>query len=695
MMVRQPREPAGSKRNREQVVADLRERAAEQVRAIVTGEDWAAWLRVAARFPVLGFTNVMLVAAQQPAATFLATYEEWQDKGRQVRKGEPGIQLIAEPGPGLAVGGRSQRAYPATRASREQVGRGPQLAYVWDVSQTSGPPDPDLAAPPLADGGGARPGLWDALTWLARREGFAVERADCVAGDSETRWGAHRIRISPGLHSPAAARALVHELGHVLAHASPGNPPGASTAGCRGIQKVEADSIACIVATRLGMDTSIYTWPYVASWAGGDPRARPEETVRAAGERITQAAGLAAAHLDVALFGVPGRHAPGVRHRVLGFAGTPDERAVPARRPVTDSAPPVAVLSRMLVDAERFYRVHLGDKWVPGYLAARGLDPATVQQWRIGYAATGWTTLTSHLRRLGYGDAAIEAAGLARRSSRGTLIDYFRDRVMLAVRDERGRIAGFIGRAHPGAGADVPKYLNSPETALYTKGDLLFGLHEAREQLAHGVTPVIVEGPFDAIAVSMAGAGRYVGLAPCGTAFTGRQAAAIDRVTDMERTGVVVALDGDRAGRDGIVKAYEILLAHTGKLSAAILPSGQDPAGILQTDGPTALCDALRHTESLAQVVIDTYLDRWGRQLEHAEGQLAAMRSAARLIAHTLPVGAADAMRRISGGREFAILDADTDPILDPGPANDRSGATSGSGLPDCSSSRPDRMRLL
>lgn len=247
----------------------------------------------------------------------------------------------------------------------------------------------------------------------------------------------------------------------------------------------------------------------------------------------------------------------------------------------------------MLADAERFYRAHLSDSWVPGYLAERGLDPATVQQWRIGYAPAGWTTLTSHLRRMGYSDAAIEAAGLARRSSRGTLIDHFRDRVMLAVRDERGRIAGFIGRAHPNAGTDVPKYMNSPETALYTKGDLLFGLHEAREQLARGAMPVIVEGPFDVIAVGAADARSYAGLAPCGTALTARQVTAVTGVADLEQTGVLVALDGDRAGHDGIVKACEILLAHTGKLSTAILPSGQDPAGILQTDGPAALCDAL------------------------------------------------------------------------------------------------------
>lgn len=226
MTVRQPRERAASGRNHEQVIADLRERAAGQVRAMVTGEHWAAWLSVAARFPAWSFTNVMLVAAQRPTATFLASYEEWQGKGRQVREGEPGIQVIADPSPGFADGGRSQVAYRATRALREQIGRAPRLAYVWDISQTSGPPALDLAAPPLTDGGGAPPGLWEALTWLARREGFAVERAACFSGDSETRWSAHRIRVSPRLDPPAAAQVLLHELGHVLAHASLGYLPG-------------------------------------------------------------------------------------------------------------------------------------------------------------------------------------------------------------------------------------------------------------------------------------------------------------------------------------------------------------------------------------------------------------------------------------------------------------------------------------
>ena len=604
------------------------------------------------------------VAVEVLDATLLAGYEEWQDRGRQVRKRQPGIQLIAEPCPGPADGTPTRGTAHAARDAGQRGGGAPRLTRMWNVSQTSGPAVLNRKSLPLAAGGAAPAGLWDALTWLARREGFTVERADCVLGDSQTRWGVHRIRVRPGLGTEAAARALLHELGHVLAHASLAHPPDVGTAGCRGARKIEADSIACAVAGHLGMDTAIYMWPYVASWAGSDPRARPEDTIRSAGDHITQAAGIAVTHLDAALYGTAGQQAPGVRPDVL-VSGT-RERSVTARRPVTDGAPPAAVLSKVLLDAERFYRARLGGSWVPGYLAARGLGPATAGQWRIGYAPGGWTTLTSHLRRLGHGDAAVEAAGLARRSSRGTLIDHFRDRVMLAIRDERGTITGFVGRARPDTGPGVPKYLNSPETALYTKGDLLFGLHEAREQLACGAMPVIVEGPFDAIAVSEAGAGRCVGLAPCGTALTARQVMALAGIADLDQAGVLVALDGDCAGRDGIVKAYEILLAHAGKLTRAILPTGRDPADILQADGLTALCDAFQRSEPLAQVVIDAHLDRWGRQLDHVEGQLAAMRGAAGLIASTLPPAAAEAIRRVTGGRSLAVLDENLRPAVNP-----------------------------
>jgi DNA primase len=673
---------ASSDQDRQRAIAELRERATTQARALVTGDDWAAWLRLAARLPGWSFTNILLIAEQRPAATMVAGYQAWQAQGRHVRTGEPGIQVIAEPrlSPGRPGAPSLAADVIAPDGAGNRAGEA-RLAYVWDITQTSGPARADREMP-LPPEGGAPAGLWDALTWLARREGFAVDRARCSPGDSLTNWSTRRIRIQSDLSRTEAAQALIHELGHVLAHGSLAHLPAASTAGCRGVRKIEADSIAFVVATRLGMDTSTCSWPYVASWAGSDPRARPEEAIRATGARITAAATVIAAHLDVTLFATTPQQAapvpdlaPEPARNAEAAGGHSPAAHVPAdttgmhAKTTGPAAPdqPALDVSRILLDAERFYLSQLNDSWVPGYLTARGLNPATMTRWRIGYAPAGWTVLTSHLRALGHHDAGIEAAGLARLSSRGTFIDHFRDRVMLAIRDEHGTIAGFIGRAHPNARPTVPKYLNSPETALYTKGDLLFGLHEARDPLARGAVPVIVEGPFDAIAISAADPGRYAGLAPCGTALTSQQAAALGRVTDLRQTGVLVALDGDRAGREAAIKAYSILLAVTSKTTAITLPTGRDPAEILQADGPAALRDALQHqTEPLARVVIDAHLGSWARHLDHPEGQLNAMRSAASLIARLLPPGTADRIVQITSGRQLATLDDELHPVANP-----------------------------
>ena len=314
----------------------------------------------------------------------------------------------------------------------------------------------------------------------------------------------------------------------------------------------------------------------------------------------------------------------------------------------------------------QFYDGQLARSWVPAYLAERGIGNATLRHWHIGYAPGGWTALTGHLRALGHDDDAIQAAGLARLSSRGTLIDHFRDRVMLPVHDEHGNIAGFLGRARPGAGPEVPKYLNSPETSSYHKGSLLFGLHQARDLLAGGATPVIVEGPFDAIAVTVADPGRHAGLAPCGTALTGKQAGILAQYADLGSTGVLVAFDDDPAGRKAAVRAYDILRTVSGRLQSAVLP-GKDPAEILQTEGPEVLRAVLRdQVQPLSSVVIDAHLAPWERRLQDPEGPLLAMRSTATVIAGLLPAGSAEAIRQITGNRELVTVDEDMRPVANP-----------------------------
>src|SRR6201995_1669453 len=148
-----------------------------------------------------------------------------------------------------------------------------------------------------------------------------------------------------------------------------------------------------------------------------------------------------------------------------------------------------------------------------------------LRRWTVGYAPAGWHALADFLRGLGYSDAAIQAAGLARRTRPGTLVDFFRDRAMFGIRRPDGTLAGFTGPAPPGG--PQPFYLNSRPTSLYRKGSLLFGLYEGRRALAAGARPVLVEGPLDAIAVSTSGS--YAGVSTCGTVLPAAQVARLAR----------------------------------------------------------------------------------------------------------------------------------------------------------------------
>ena len=175
-----------------------------------------------------------------------------------------------------------------------------------------------------------------------------------------------------------------------------------------------------------------------------------------------------------------------------------------------------------------------------------------------------------------------------------------------------------------------------------------------------------MEGPFDAIAVTVADPGRHAGLAPCGTALTSKQAAILAQAADLGSTGVLVAFDDDQAGRKAAVRAYDILRTVSGRLQSAVL-SGKDPAEILQTEGPAALRTILRdQVQPLSAVVIDAHLAPWERRLQDPEGPLLAMRSTATVIAGLLPAGSAEAIRQITGNRELATVDEQMRPVANP-----------------------------
>jgi len=281
-------------------------------------------------------------------------------------------------------------------------------------------------------------------------------------------------------------------------------------------------------------------------------------------------------------------------------------------------------------DAAEFYQHSYVGSWAQAYLTGRlGADLTGDPTTRPGYAPPGWTALTTHLRRYGATDDELLAAGLARSASTGRLIDTFRDRLVLPIHHHRGpssQIVGFVGRRNPdtdhydpgSAVAAGPKYLNTGETVLFAKGDQLYGMAEHADRLAAGATPVLVEGPIDALAVTVASP-DHVGVAPLGTALTDTQADTLIPYlpTNDDRAGaagaagtagVIVATDPDLPGQLAAERDYWMLTARGGDPRHATLPAGQDPADLLRAAGPDALRDRLHQARPLADTLIDERL---------------------------------------------------------------------------------------
>ncbi|WP_329519512.1 toprim domain-containing protein [Spirillospora sp. NBC_01491] len=419
------------------------------------------------------------------------------------------------------------------------------------------------------------------------------------------RYGLHAERPQDDLD---AVWRVAHQLAHALRSGDRIDPPDPSA--CDGLRRIEADSVAFLVLARCGLAPPRTAFPASAPWAAaplGDRILRLVQTI----------------------------------HEQACFAGD------------------------LLPAAHRFFRARLADGWVPAYLEGRGFPSSVQQQWRIGYAPRGTHALTDHLRGLGHDDAAILAAGLARRGRGGRLYDVFRDRAMFAIRTADGRIAGFIGRLPDGGTG--PKYLNSPDSAFFHKGDLLYGLHEARERFAGGARPVLVEGPLDAIAVGLAAAPReHAAVAACGLSLTAAQLAALGRAADLDRTGLVLALDGDPAGRTAALRAWETLAPVGGPVEAVPFPTGRDPADLLREEGPGAVRRALSGTAGLMDLVVDGAVERSGGTLGTPEQRLAAIRAAAAVIAAGRPAEAAAQVVRVAarlGVDAGAVTDALVDAV--------------------------------
>ncbi|MER9437351.1 DNA primase [Mesorhizobium sp. M0618] len=231
------------------------------------------------------------------------------------------------------------------------------------------------------------------------------------------------------------------------------------------------------------------------------------------------------------------------------------------------------------------------------YLRDRGLTPATQQSFRLGFAPDSRNALKEHLAAKGVPKADIEACGLVRHGDDIPVsYDWFRDRIMFPIPDSRGKIIAFGGRAlQPDA---LAKYMNSPDTELFHKGNVLYNFARARKALAKGGTVIAVEGYMDVIALAQAGFENVV--APLGTALTENQLELLWRMAPEP----MLCFDGDKAGLKAAWRAADMALpsVQAGRSARfALLPEGKDPDDLVKAEGP----DAFRRVLAEARPLVD------------------------------------------------------------------------------------------
>ncbi len=275
------------------------------------------------------------------------------------------------------------------------------------------------------------------------------------------------------------------------------------------------------------------------------------------------------------------------------------------------------------------------------YLEGRGVTADTRERFRLGYAQNTWDALSTHLATRGATREEIAESGLVTVKEGGSgYYDRFRGRVIFPILDAQGRAVAFGGRT---MGDDRAKYLNSPETAVYTKGNHLYGLFHAREAIRKSGFSILVEGYLDAIVPSQAGIENVV--ASLGTALTESQARLLRRY--MSRPQVIVNYDPDTAGQAATTRSFETLLAQGFKINVLTLPGGLDPDEFVREQGADAYRSLLRSTMPYLDYVVDQAMGR--HDLSRPSGKADALNEVLPFIAQI-----ENQLERVEYGRRVA-----------------------------------------
>jgi DNA primase len=230
-------------------------------------------------------------------------------------------------------------------------------------------------------------------------------------------------------------------------------------------------------------------------------------------------------------------------------------------------------------------------------IASRGLTPATADQLGVGYAPASREALKSRLLKAGFAANWISRTGLVVEREGGAVIDRFRNRLMIPIARDNGTIIAFGGRAMDAG--QQPKYLNSPETAIYVKGRTLYGLHLSKAAIAKTKHAVMVEGYFDVAQALQAGITNVV--ASSGTALTPAQARLLKRFTSK----IVLSFDPDAAGKGAAARSSELLVAEGFSVNVAMMPAGDDPDTFIRREGGAAYQERLRQSRPYLEYLLD------------------------------------------------------------------------------------------
>lgn len=283
--------------------------------------------------------------------------------------------------------------------------------------------------------------------------------------------------------------------------------------------------------------------------------------------------------------------------------------------------------------AEEYFREQLA---TPGadvgrrFLGERGFDRAAADRFGVGFAPDGWDGLTTALKRRGFSEEELTTAGLVSSNNRGGVYDRFRGRLVWPIRDVTGQTVGFGARRLLEEDKG-PKYLNTPETPVYHKSQVLYGLNLAKRDISRGHRVVVVEGYTDVMACHLAGVTTAV--ATCGTSFGVDHIKVLRRVLgDDSGVGeVVFTFDPDAAGQKAAMRAFQEEHRFAAQTFVAVAPEGLDPCDLRLNRGDDAVRRLIDDKKPMFEFVIRQLLDRY--DLETVEGRIAALRAAAPVVA--------------------------------------------------------------